>query len=293
MTKANVNKIEIEYETFGGPSDKSLLLIMGLGDQMIAWDEEFIKHLTDRGFFVIIFDNRDVGLSSKCDEGGKPDLMGAIMAVQRGESVEAPYSLDDMADDSVGLLDILDIEQVHICGASVGGMIAQTIAYRHPSRVLSLTSIMSTTGNPDLPQMTQKAAEIFFLPVPPERDAQIENQVRVGKFIYGSGFTFNEERQRSFAARSFDRCFYPSGVERQMLAIMVQGNLKEKISTIKVPTLVIHGREDPLYPVECGIEIAETIQGSELIIIEGMGHSLPPEVFNLISDAIKRNASKA
>ena len=293
MTKAKANNIEIEYETFGDRSDKPLLLIMGLGDQMITWDKEFIKHLTDRGFFVIIFDNRDVGLSSKCDEGGKPDLMGAILAVQRGDPIEAPYSLDDMADDSIGLLDVLGIEKAHIVGASVGGMIAQTIAYRHPSRVLSLTSIMSTTGNPELPQMTQEAAEVFFLPVPPERDAHIENQVRVGKFVYGSGFPFNEERQRTFAARSFDRCFYPPGVERQMLAIMVHGNMKEKISAIKVPTLVIHGREDPLYPVECGIEIAETIQGSELIIIEGMGHSLPPEVFNLISDAIKRNASKA
>jgi len=152
---------------------------------------------------------------------------------------------------------------------------------------------MSTTNNPDLPQMTQEAAEVFFLPIPPERDAHIENQVRVGKFVYGSGFPFDAERQRTFAAKSFDRCFYPPGVERQMLAIMVQGNLKEKLSVIKVPTLVIHGREDPLYPVECGKDIAEGIQGSELIIIEGMGHSLPPETWGQISDAIKVNASKA
>ncbi|MHA2259567.1 MAG: alpha/beta fold hydrolase, partial [Promethearchaeota archaeon] len=203
------------------------------------------------------------------------------------------YSLDDMADDSVGLLDALDIEQAHICGVSVGGMIAQTIAYRHPSRVASLTSIMSTTNNPDLPQMTQEAAEIFFLPVPPERKAQIENQVRVAKFAYGSGFIFNEERMRSIAAKSFDRSFYPPRIERQSLAIMVHGNMKEKLSTIKVPTLVIHGREDPLYPVECGKDTAEAIKGSELIIIEGMGHSLPPETWDQISDAIKLNASKA
>ncbi|MHA2127942.1 MAG: alpha/beta fold hydrolase [Promethearchaeota archaeon] len=268
MTKAKANDIEIEYETFGNPSDKPLLLIMGLGDQMSSWDEDFIKSLTDRGFFVIIFDNRDVGLSSKCEEAGKPDLMGAIIAFQKGESVEAPYSLDDMADDSVGLLDALDIEQAHICGVSVGGMIAQTIA-------------------------TQEAAEIFFLPVPPERKAQIENQVRVAKFAYGSGFIFNEERMRSIAAKSFDRSFYPPGIERQSLAIMVHGNMKEKLSTIKVPTLVIHGREDPLYPVECGKDTAEAIKGSELIIIEGMGHSLPPETWDQISDAIKLNASKA
>ena len=147
MTKARANNIEIEYETFGDPLDKPLLLIVGLGGQMIHWVEDFIKTLTDRGLYVIIFDNRDTGLSTKCEEGGDPDLMGAIMAVQRGEAVEAPYSLDDMADDAVGLLDALGIEQAHICGASMGGMIAQTIAYRHPSRVLSLMSILSTTCN--------------------------------------------------------------------------------------------------------------------------------------------------
>ena len=293
MAKARTNNIEIEYETFGNQSNKPLLLIMGLGDQLISWDEGFIKILTDRGFLVIVFDNRDVGLSTKCDEAGEPDLMGAMMAFQQGEPFKAPYSLDDMADDSVGLLEVLGFKQAHICGVSVGGMIAQTIAYRHPSRVLSLTCIMSTTNNPELPQMTQETAIVFMSPVPPERDAQIENQIKVAKFVYGSGFPFDEEKIRTIVAKSFDRCFYPQGILRQMIAIMVQGNLKEKISVIKVPTLVIHGREDLLYPVECGIEIAETIQGSELIIIEGLGHSLPPELWTQITDAIKKNASKS
>lgn len=292
MTKVKVNEIEIEYEIFGNPSDKPLLLIMGLGSQMIQWEEKFIKTLTERGFFVIIFDNRDVGLSSKCDEAGDPDLMKAFMAVQRGEDFDAPYTLEDMADDAVGLLKALHIEKAHICGASMGGMIAQTIAIRHPSRVLSLTSIMSTTGNPDLPQMTQEAAQVLFNPVPPERNAYIENLVSVGKFIYGSGFPFNEEKQRTFAARVFDRYFYPQGVERQTLAIMADGNRKEKLSAITVPTLVIHGKDDPLFPVEGGIDTAEGIQGSELLIIEGMGHSLPPETWEQISDAIAKNAAK-
>ncbi|MHA1930918.1 MAG: alpha/beta fold hydrolase, partial [Promethearchaeota archaeon] len=141
MTKAKVNDIEIEYATFGDPSDKPLLLVIGLGSQMIQWEEGFIKKLTERGFFVIIFDNRDVGLSSKCEEAGDPDLMKAFMAAQRGETVEAPYSIDDMADDAVGLLDALNIEKTHICGASMGGMIAQTFTINHPTRVLSLTSI--------------------------------------------------------------------------------------------------------------------------------------------------------
>ena len=292
MPKVKANNIEIEYQTFGDHSDKPLLLIQGLGSQMIAWDEGFIKLLTDRGFFVIIFDNRDVGLSSKCEEAGDPDLMNAFIAVQQGKDFKAPYLLDDMADDAVGLLDAIDIEKAHICGASMGGMIAQTIAIRHPSRVLSLTSIMSTTGNPDLPQMTQEAAQVLFNPVPPEREAYIDNLARVGKFIYGSGFPFDEEKQRTFAARIFDRCYYPQGTERQTLAIMADGNRKGKLSAIKVPTLVIHGRDDPLFPVEAGIDTAEAIQGSELLIIDGMGHSLPPETWGRISDAIAENATK-
>ena len=292
MTKAKVKNIEIEYETFGDPLDKPLLLIAGLGSQMIHWDEAFIKTLTDRGFYVIIFDNRDIGLSTKCEEAGEPDLMGAIMAVQRGEPFEAPYSLDDMADDTVGLLDVLNIEKAHICGGSMGGMIAQTIAYKHPSRVSSLTSIMSTTSNPDLPQPTLETQQVFYALVPPERDAIIENLVKVGKYIYGSGFSYDEEKHRALAGRVFDRNFYPEGVQRHMLAIMIQGNRKEKLLAIKVPTLVIHGREDPLFPFEAGKDTAEAITGSELIIIDGMGHSLPPEIWDQISDAIAKNAAK-
>jgi pimeloyl-ACP methyl ester carboxylesterase len=293
MTKIRSNSIEIEYETFGDPLDKPLLLIVGLGSQMIQWDEEFIKSLTKCGFYVIIFDNRDIGLSTKCEEAGQPDLMGAIMAVQRGEAVEAPYSMEDMADDAVGLLDGLGIEKAHICGASMGGMIAQTIAYRHPSRVLSLTSIMSTTSNPDLPQSSPEVQQVFFAPVPPERDAVIENSIKVGKLIYGSGFPYDEEKQRALAGRVFDRSFYPDGVQRHLLAIMAQGNRKEKLSAIKVPTLVIHGRDDPLFPVEAGKDTADAIPGSELIIIKGMGHSLPPETWGQVSDAIAENAKKA
>jgi len=290
--KVIANNIEIEYETFGDLSDKPLLLIMGLGSQMVQWEEGFIKVLTDRGFFVIIFDNRDVGLSSKCDEDGDPDLTGAFMAAQQGKDFKVPYLLGDMADDAVGLLDALNIEKAHICGVSMGGMIAQTVSIKHPSRVMSLTSIMSTTGNPNLPQMTQEAVIVLFNPVLPEREAYIENLVRVGKYIYGSGFSFDEEKQRAFASRVFDRCYYPQGAERHTLAIMADGNRKERLSAIKVPTLIIHGREDPFFPVEGGIDTAEAIQGSELLIIEGMGHSIPPETWGRMSDAIAENASK-
>ncbi|MFW9822467.1 MAG: alpha/beta fold hydrolase [Candidatus Thorarchaeota archaeon] len=293
MPRVNANDIEIEYETFGNLEDKPLLLIIGLGSQMIGWEEGFIKSLTDRGFFVIIFDNRDVGLSSKIDEAGDPDLMGAFTAVQQGKDFKTPYTLEDMADDAIGLLDALNIEKAHICGASMGGMIAQTVAIKHPSRVLSLTSIMSTTGNPELPQMSQEAAQVLFNPVPPEREAYIENLVRVGKYTYGSGFPFNEEKVRSFAARVFDRCYYPQGAERQTLAVMVDGNRKDRLSDIKVPTLIIHGREDPFFPIEGGIDTHEAISGSELLIIEGMGHSLPPETWPQIAESIAKNAAKA
>ena len=292
MPKAKANNIEIEYETFGNPSDQPLLLVMGLGGQMIGWDVEFIQLLVDRGFYVIRFDNRDVGLSTKCEEAGAPHIMQAFTAAQAGQPIESPYSLEDMADDAVAVLDALNIEKAHICGASMGGMIVQVIAFRHPSRVLSLTSIMSTTGNPDLPQASPEAMRLLTTPVPPEREAVIENAIRAGKLLYGSGFPYNEERGRKLAGMAFDRCFYPYGFGRQLLAIMANGNRKPKLSAIKVPTLIIHGKDDPLVPVEGGIDTHEAISGSELILIEGMGHSLPPETWKQITDAISVNATK-
>ncbi|MHA2035816.1 MAG: alpha/beta fold hydrolase [Promethearchaeota archaeon] len=293
MPKAEVKNIEIEYETFGDPSDKPLLLVNGLGSQMINWDEEFIQLLVDRGFYVIRFDNRDVGLSTKCEEAGEPNLMQAIMAAQTGETVESPYSLDDMADDAVGLLDALNIEKAHICGVSMGGMIVQTITIRHPSRVLSLTSIMSSTGNPDLPQGDPEVGQALVTPVPQERDAVIENGVKMRRMIHGSGFPFDEAKARELAGMNFDRCFYPSGFGRQLLAILAHGNRKPKLGSVKVPTLIIHGGDDPLVPVEGGKDTHDAIPGSELIIIEGMGHSLPPETWTQITEAIQANAAKA
>lgn len=292
MPKAEINDLEIEYDTFGNSSDKPLLLVMGLGAQMISWDEEFIKFLTDRGFYVIRFDNRDVGLSTKCEEAGEPNVMQAVMATQRGETVEAPYSLEDMADDAMGVLDALGIDKAHICGASMGGMIVQIIAFRHPSRVLSLTSIMSTTGNPDLPQPTPEAMQALLSPAPTERNAYIEHSLKIGRLLYGSGFPYDEKRRRELAEKVYDRCFYPIGFGRQLLAIMANGNRKPKLSSIKVPTLVIHGGDDPLVPVEGGRDTHEAIPGSELLIIDGMGHSLPPEIWEQVSDAIAANAAK-
>ena len=292
MPKAKANNIEIEYDTFGDPSLKPLLLVMGLGAQMIAWLEDFCMMLVDKGFYVIRFDNRDIGLSTKFEEAGVPDLMKEVMAAQRGETILPPYTVEDMADDAVGLLDALNIEKAHICGASMGGMIVQIIAFRHPTRVLSLTSIMSTTGNPNLPQAKPEALQVLLKPAPTEREAYIEESVKRRRILYGSGFPYPEDQVREFAAISYDRSFYPQGMARQLFAILATENRVPKLGSIKVPTVVIHGGDDPLVPVEGGKETAESISGSELIIIEGMGHSLPTETWPQIVDAIANNADK-
>ena len=220
------------------------------------------------------------------------DIMKEFMARQRGETISPPYTVEDMADDAVGLLDALNIEKAHICGASMGGMIVQIIALRHPTRVLSLTSIMSTTGNPNLPQAKPEALQILLKPMPTERKAYIEESVKRRRILYGSGFPYPEDQARKFAAILYDRSFYPQGMARQLFAILATENRVPKLGSIKVPTLVIHGGDDPLVPVEGGKETAASIPGSELIIIEGMGHSLPPETWPQIVTAIAKNADK-
>lgn len=293
MPKAKVNDIEIEYDTFGDPASKPLLLIMGLGAQMINWDEEFCKKLVERDFYVIRYDNRDVGLSTKFEGAGEPDLMKLYMQVQKGERIESLYTLEDLADDAVGLLTAINIDKAHICGASMGGMIAQVIAYRHPSRVLSLVSIMSSTGNPDLPRPKPEAMQVLIKPLPIGREAIIEDGVHRMRIVHGTGIPFNEERARKLVTTSYDRSNYRPGFSRQLAAIIASGNRKNALKSITVPTIIIHGDADPLVPFEGGKDTAEAIPGSELLIIEGMGHSLPPEVWALVINAITKNASKA
>lgn len=292
MPKIIANNIEIEYDTFGDPSSNPLLLIRGLGSQMISWEEEFCELLVNHGFYVIRFDNRDVGLSTKFEEAGVPDIMKLVIAAQRGEKIESPYTLEDMADDAIGLLDALKIDKAHICGASMGAMIVQAIEVRYPSRVLSLTSIMGSTGNFDLLQPKQEAMKVVMTPAPTEREACIEESVKRWRVLYGTGFPFDEERRRKMAARAYDRSFYPEGFARQLAAVLASGNRRPTLASIKVPTLVIHGGDDPLVPVEGGKDTAEAIPGAELLIIDGMGHSLPPETWSQIVDAITKNTTK-
>jgi len=291
MPKANVNNIEIEYETIGDPISKPLLLIAGLGSQMHAWSDEICEILTNRGFFVIRFDNRDIGLSTKFEDAGLPDFLEINAAYSRGEMPEVPYTLEDMAGDAVGLLDVLNIDKAHICGASMGGMIAQVLAYKHPSRVLSLTVIMSTTGNPDLPQPKPEILAQFFAPVPSEREGFIEEMVKRGRLIHGT-FAYDEDQSREYWTKEYDRSYYPEGITRQLAAMAVPGNLKPKLAAIRAPTLVIHGREDPLNHVEAGKDIATAILGAELLILDGMGHSFPREVIPNIVNALVANSNK-
>ena len=291
MPKAKVNQIEIEYQTIGNPESKPILLIAGLGSQLLAWSDDMCKELVDNGFFVIIFDNRDVGLSTKFENAGIPNMMEIAASYNRGERPILPYTLEDMADDAIGILDALNINKAHICGASMGGMIAQIVAYRYPSRVLSLTIIMSTTGNPSLPQAKPEMMAKFFAPVPSEREAYIEEMVKRDRLVYGN-FDYNESQGRKYRTNEYDRCYYPDGIARQMAAMAVPGNIQPMISTISAPTLVIHGKEDPFNSVEAGKEIASTIIGAELLLLDGMGHSIPNDVLRQVVEAISANSNK-
>ena len=283
------NGIQIEYDTFGDKSSPALLLIMGGGSQMIYWEVEFCELLAQKGLLVIRFDNRDVGLSTKFEQAGIPDIMAAM----RGEPVEPAYTLEDMADDAVGLLDALDIEKAHICGASVGGMIAQVMSYRHPEHVLSLTSIMSGTGNPELPQIKPDILAEVYKPVPDEREAYIEHHVNMWQKLWSPGFPFDEKRLRTLMAQSYDRSYYPQGMARQSAAVIAHGYQKSSIASITTPTLVIHGGKDPFMPVEGGRETAQLIPGAKLLIIDGMGHDIPKETWPTIIDAIANHTIQA
>lgn len=275
MPRANANNISIEYETFGNPSSPPILLIIGLGGQLIYWDEEFCRHLAEAGRYVIRFDNRDAGLSTKFQDAGVPEITDVIGKLMSGRKVTPPYTIEDMADDAVGLLDALKIEKAHICGMSMGGMIAQSIAIRYPGRVLSLISIYSTTGNPHLSQPKPEVLGLLLTPPPLEREPFIRFNTDLFRALTGPGFGFDEEWIRKLIARQYDRGVCLQGTARQLAAILTQSNRKAALEGLRVPTLIIHGDADPLVPLEAGKDAAEAVPGAELKIMEGMGHDLP------------------
>jgi pimeloyl-ACP methyl ester carboxylesterase len=286
MPTAKTNGIKIEYDEFGECSGRPLLLIMGLGAQMILWRDDFCTQLAEHGHWVIRFDNRDVGKSSKFDHLAVPNAIEAIAAKRLGQTVQAPYSLYDMAADALGVLDALHIDKAHIVGASMGGMIAQILAIRYPSHVRSLTSISSTTGSPDLPSAKPEAMEALLTPPPATREESIERALFISHRIGSPGFPFDESDVRACAALSYDRGFCPEGATRQLIAVLASGSRKEALKSVKMPTLIIHGKDDPLIPVEAAQDTAAAIPGAELMIIEGMGHDLPRMLWPRIVDAI-------
>ena len=288
--EVTVNDVRIAYDTFGEPSAPPLLLVMGLGGQMIAWDEEFCNQLAAQGYWVVRFDNRDVGLSTRFDELGIPNILEMIQAQAMGETIKPPYLLKDMADDTVGLLDALGIGSAHIVGVSMGGMIVQEMVIYHPERVRTMTSIMSTTGNPDLPPSKPEAMAMLMEPAPEGRTEYIQNSVRASQVLNGPEIPLDLDRVREKAGLAFDRGLSPAGTTRQLAAILGSGSRKIALGAVTVPTLVIHGDTDPLVPVEGGIDTAEAITGAKLLIIKGMGHDLPPAVWHQVIDAIVSHA---
>lgn len=285
---ARVGELDIAYQTLGDPSDPPLLLVMGLGMHLIHWDLDLCRQLAGRGFHVIRYDNRDAGRSTKI-HAPVPNLMRAMA----GLPIDAPYLLGDMADDAFGLLDQLGIERAHVVGVSMGGMIGQEMAIRRPDRVLSLASLMSTTGERRHGRPKLRLWSLFVHRAPRRRDDYVEYFVRVFRMIGSPGFPADEARVRELAAATYDRGHHPAGTGRQLAAIMASGDRTDQLRRLRVPTVVIHGTDDPLVPYRGGIATAGAIPDAELIAIPGMGHDLPRDVWPKVIEAVVRNAERA
>jgi pimeloyl-ACP methyl ester carboxylesterase len=290
---ARANGIDICYEIFGDPAADPLLLIMGLGGQMIHWEDDFCRQLAARGFRVIRFDNRDIGKSSKMTGGKRLTPVELLKLRFLKIPIAAPYKLRDMAEDTVGLMDALGIKSAHLVGASMGGMIAQETTMLFPQRVRSLTSIMSTTGNPKVPPPTREASAMLMAPPPLTKEEYFERYAQTWKILRAGSFPQDEALDRSRAERTFERGLNPAGVGRQLRAILASGSRKERLRAVKVPTLVIHGTVDPLVRPEGGKDTAASIPGAKLLMIEGMGHALPIPMWPQIIDAIDKHAHGA
>jgi len=289
MATVTANGLALEYEIHGEPDAQPLLLIMGLGAQLTRWSPEFVGALASRGFRVIRFDNRDIGLSEKLDAAGPPDVPGILEDRATGRPTRAAYTLDDMARDAVGVLDALGIPKAHIVGASMGGMIAQLVAADHPDRTLSLTSIFSTTGHRDVPPATPAAAERLTARAPDpktDREGYIAHSIASARVIGSPAYPYSDAELRQQAIETVERSYYPMGFMRQYAAILASPHRRDKLATVKAPATVIHGTDDPLVPVEGGRDTAAHIPGATLIEIPGMGHDIPPAVQPVVIDAI-------
>jgi pimeloyl-ACP methyl ester carboxylesterase len=294
MPFAHANGIQICYETFGDSANPAMLLVSGFMSQLTSWDEVICQSLVDRGFFVIRFDNRDAGLSTHFD-GVKVDLPAILKAWETDDAAampEVPYLLSDFANDAIGLLDHLKIQRAHIVGVSMGGMIVQTIAINHPARVLTLTSIMSTTGEREFYQWDPQTRAAISSPAPHGRDEYIKHSVHVWSLLAGKRY-FNAERAATKAAADYDRAFYPEGGLRQTAAIRASGGRSKELRELTIPTLVIHGREDSLIKSLGGERTASIIPGANLMLMHDMGHDLPVPLWPLLIDALVSHANHA
>lgn len=286
---AAANGIQIAYKTLGDRGNRPLLMVMGLGAPMLTWHPDLCELLAGRGFFVIRFDNRDVGRSTHLHDAPQPDIRGAIM---RGDISSASYTLDDMAEDAFGLLDALSLTAAHVMGASLGGMIAQAMAVRHPERVLSLTSIMSTPS-PALSNSTPQASAALMRPPATSREESILRATEIADVIGSPGYPPDDQWRAELAGRIWDQGIDPAGVMRQWMAILASGDRTEAVRGIRLPALVIHGDSDPLINVAAGWRTAELIKDAELMVVPGMGHDLPRPVWPALADAVCAVAGKA
>lgn len=295
MPRAATNGVELEYELIGPETGKPLLLVGGLGVQIPSWTETFVDALVERGFRVIAYDNRDIGLSTKHDDWGPADIKTAFTQARAKEKVAAPYTLEDMADDAAGLLDALGIDKAHIVGSSNGGAIAQTLAIRHPKKIATMASVMATSGRRGLPRPQGAVAEWLGKPRNPSgtREGAMDEAVANSHLIGSPGFPRDEEVLRERAGLLYDRSFYPAGTSRQLLASIASSDGRvEQLNDISAPTIVIHGREDPLVPLGCAEDVQKTIPGAEMLVIDGMGHDYPDGAVPTIADAILKNTAK-
>ena len=289
--KIRANGIDIEIEDSGpdpsGLPRPAVLLIMGLGMQLVAWPPALVQALVDAGFRVIRVDNRDIGLSQKFDHLGKPNLVWASIKYKLGLAVKSPYSLHDMAADALAVLDALQVDKAHVVGVSMGGMIAQRIALAAPARVLSLTSIMSSSGARGLPQAEPRVMRVLLSrPAGSDANSVVNHYVRLFKAIGSPGFPVDDSELRERIALGVKRSFHPAGVLRQMAAIVADSRRATELAGLRVPTLVLHGKADPLVPFACGEDTARRIPGARLVGIEGMGHDLPTGVVERVLEPL-------
>lgn len=292
MATLKVNGIDIECVTAGDAKGVPVLLIMGLGMQLTSWPDDFVDGLVDLGFYVIRLDNRDCGLSTKFNFAGKPNLALAYVKSLLGWRPKSAYTLDDMACDALGVLDALGVQRAHVVGASMGGMIAQLLAARHGDRVLSLTSIMSSSGRRGLPGPTREARSMLMRRPrnPRDFDSVVDHMVQTFRVIGSPAYPTPEKLMRERIARQIRRSACPDGVARQMVAIVASGERSEQLAQIRTPTLVIHGAADPLVPLACGEDTARHIPGARLEVIEGMGHDLPAQLIERLLALIDAHA---